>query len=517
MKRMWATAFAAAILLTVLATGAWAEEKDPYPFLDADIYFHALYVTQENFRVENGVFGDSFHATTGNFSDQFDAEQYKHVVESRFRLFLTPVLSEDVKARFTVEVNPEYGREQGFGDFRVNNASSGTGELRIKHFYVEAEHDVGGQLGYRIGRQGYGTPNALVVGDPDAEGVTLWYRDDKVGRAQLAGAIVDTRDTREIEDIYSNFTYQFPTNPMLAGSVYLSSLVFRDRSPGEQNAPPEISRGGGSDIGTWLAGPSNVDRASYSRGQLYWAGTQLLYNQHNVAMDFNAILNFGHLDPGRVVIETAEDILENEGEVVTEEKPASYIDTVQGSLFLLDVSYGQTFWRVGTGGAFVSGHDPDPNATRYTGYLDVNADFAFTRFFFDGGPYLVSTGFATPAVQGSGLIAGKAYARFFPTDWLELNLQGAALAAQFDRPEPADRVTGRTYDAVADGAGRYYGTEVDFWMVFSPQRRLHWLAEVDYFVPGNYFRGISENPKTIYDFAPEPDPAWRIAGGFLFY
>ncbi|MDP8223978.1 MAG: hypothetical protein P9L99_11510 [Candidatus Lernaella stagnicola] len=505
------------VAVLLAASAATAEDTPAYPSLSADIYFHALYVSQENFRANSDVFGRALNPATGNFNNEIETEAYKHLVESRFRLFLTTQFSEDVLGRFTFEVNPEYGREQGFGDFRVNNDTGGTGEIRIKHFYIQAEHEVGGYLGYRIGRQGYGTPNSLVVGDPDAEGAAFWYRDDTVGQFTIAGAVVDTRETQRIEDVYSSFSYQFPQNPFLSGSFYLCYLRFRDRTAGDRNSPPEVSRGGGTGIGTWLVGPSNADFASQSAGQLFWAGLQLLYTQHNVALDFNAVLNFGNLDPGRIIIETAEEIQEDEEAPLTEEEKASYIDTVQGSLFLVDLSYGRTFWRVGAAGAFVSGHKPDPDATRYSGYLDVNADFTFTRLFFDGGPYLVSTGFVSPGVQGSGLIGGKVYTRIFPTDWLELNLQAAALAAQFDRPVPADPVTNTRYDEIANGAGSYYGTELDFWLLFTPADKLHWLAEVDYFLPGNYWQGEASDGERPADFLKDPDPAWRLAGGFLFY
>jgi hypothetical protein len=520
MKRLLIVLLAVAVLGPVAAFAAdTADEKREYPAFYGSAYFHALFVSQENFTAGSGVFGDSLRPALGDFNTDIETEAFKQTVESRFRLFLTSAVTEQITGRFALEVNPEYGREQGFGDFRVNNAENGTGELRMKYFFIEVNHDVGGTLGYRIGRQSFQTPNNLVVGDPDAEGATFWYQNDEVGTFGLAAAIVDTREARRIEDVYGNFKYTFPENLHLNGSVYLSSLLFNDRTGGPNNSAPEISRGGGSDIGAWLVGPSDAANASMSTGQLYWAGINLAARPGNFALDFDAVFDFGNIDPGNLIIEQSTPVASDdaEAEPPVSIEPASVIDTVQGSLFLADASYAATSWKIGASGAFASGHDPDPSATRFTAYLDVNADFQFTRFFFDGGPYLVTTNFVSPAVQGSGLIGGKLYASAYPLTGVAINVQAAALAAHYDRPVPEDPTSDVRYDAVAPGAGRYYGTEVDFWVEFMPMDKLHWLAEVDYFRPGNYFAGKETSHGKPADFLEQPDGAWRVAGGFLFY
>jgi hypothetical protein len=123
-------------------------------------------------------------------------------------------------------------------------------------------------------------------------------------------------------------------------------------------------------------------------------------------------------------------------------------------------------------------------------------------------------------VQGSGLLAAKAYTKFTPLEWLVINLQGAALGAQYNRPQVEERIATPNlmipYRQVARGAGSYYGTEADLWLEFKPMQRLTWLVEVDYFHPGNYFKGPGQNRENPPGFLDELDPAWRVAGGVLF-
>lgn len=486
-------------LLPLLGWTFAAHAENEYPLISTDLYLQMLYVQQENFRVENGIFGSSYAEAGGNFNSQLDQEAYRNLFESCFRLGTTLSFTDRIKGRFAIEINPRDAREQGFGDSSADLGVSRNSVLRLKNYYLEAEHSVGGFLGYRVGRQNFDTPRALVVGNADAEGLALWYRGAEVGQFLLAGAILDTRNTRELEDLYSHFIYEFPPSGGFTGSLYLSSLLYRDRTSGEYNLPPEISLGGGSDIGKWLIGVDPVDpsNASMSRGQLYWAGVELGYNDSGFVLGIDAVMNFGNLDPGF--------------------RSEANIDTVQSSMAMLDANYGRGFWRVGAAGAYVSGHDPDPSANRYTGFLDINANFGFTRFFFDGGPYMVAQGFASPAVQGSGLFGGKVYTEMTPLDWLSINLQVAGLSAQYDRPQLANDEDGAVYESVADNAGSYYGTEADFWLEFRPAKQLHWLTEVDYFQPGNYFKGTAVDKNNPTGFLESPDPAWRISGGFLFY
>lgn len=493
MKKL-GTIAAAMIVLFILVGGAFADENT-YPYLDADIYFHALLVHQENFSPTDGVFGSSMAADTGNFNSEVADNDYNQLLESRFRFFLTGHMSQQVLGRFTLEINPEYGHEQGFGDFRVNNAGSGTGEIRIKHAYIEVNHPVGGVLGYRIGRQSFSSPMSLIVGDPDAEGMTLWYKNKKAGKFTLAAAAADTSDNHEIEDIYSHFRYDLPAfSPWLGATIYGSALVVRDLTAGDLNSPPEINRGGRSAINAFLLGPSDATAASGSRADLYWTGLQIRRVAGNFNSQIDAVVNFGNFNPAETYDTKLKDVL--------------------GYLFMLNASYGRSFYRFGVAGAFVSGHSPDPESETYFGYLDVNADFTFTRFFFDGGPYLVSTGFTSPSVQGSGLMAAKIYLYTNPTYWLAVNLQVATLSAATDRPQPASDPQG--YRSYADDSGRYYGTEVDLWLEFTPVADVHWLLEADYFEPGSYFMGTGDDENVGNGFFKDPDPAFRLATGFLF-
>jgi len=492
-------------------------QDDDYPSLNADVYFHALLVHQENFRPAGGIFGDSMGAGTGNFNSEIDND-FDQMIESRFRFFMNAEMSKQITGRFTLEVNPEYGRERGFGDFRVNSGASGTGELRFKHFYIEVRHPVAGTLGYRVGRQGFSTPRSLIVGDPDAEGLTLWFDNVKAGKFTAAVAAADTNDTREIEDIYSHFRYDAPNfNPFISFSLYFSSLVIRDLTPGAFNAPPEINAGGYSGIGQFILGPSNTEFASGSHASLYWVGFQGRKVSGAFNLDIDAVASFGNVEPG-----------ENPDPAVVmnwENK----LRRIQGFLGMIDASYGKAFYRFGLAGAYVSGHDPDPDTDIYNGYVDINAGFSFTRFFFAGSPYLVAGGFPSPSVQGSGLIATKIYCHTNPTYWLSINAQAAALNAASDRPRyervyselnpPVPDVLKEdvTYRSYATDAGRYYGTELNLWAVFSPINHVEWLLEFDYFLPGSYFKGTYEDETTPGNgFLDSPDPAYRIATGFIF-
>ena len=488
------TLIAILVLLFGVAQTLVAQD-DPYPYLDADIYFHALFVHQENFHPGTGVFGSSMTSDTGMFNSEVSDNDFNQLLESRFRFFLNAHMHEQVKAAFTLEINPEYGREQGFGDFRTNNGESGTGELRIKHFYVETNHPLCGTLGYRIGRQSFSTPGSLIVGDPDAEGMTLWYKNKKAGAFTLAAAAADTSETHEIEDIYTHFKYDIPVpTTWMGASIYASALVVRDLTAGPFNAPPEINRGGKSGISEFLLGPSDTQTASGSRANLYWTGLLINRTTGDFNTEFNAIVNFGQLGQH-------------------EDYDTKLTDAL-GYLASFDASWGQGFYRLGVAGAFVSGHNPDPEARTYSGYLDIDADFTFTRFFFDGGPYLVSTGFASPSVQGSGLMAAKVYLYTNPTYWLSINLQAAALSAATDRPRPATDPLG--YRDYAQDAGRYYGSELNFWIEFTPVSRVNWLLEFDFFAPGSYFKGTATDDDPGNLFLKSPDPAYRLATGFLF-
>jgi hypothetical protein len=483
-------------LLAAMAASAAAESE--YPALSADMSLQALYATQENFRVVGGIFGRSFGAEGGNFNDAIGDENYRNVLETQFGLGVSAQFAERVLGRFALEINPRYARGQGFGDPQADIPISSQNNLRLKNYYLEVEHDLGGFLGYRIGRQTFETPRALVVSDADADGMTLWWRGGDIGRFSLGAAALDSRGSREIEDVYAQVTYEFPADREYSGAFYVASLSFRDRTPGAGNAPPEISLGGTNSIGEWLMGPSNDQTASLAHGQLFWTGIEVNYVHQGLELGVDAVIDFGNVDPGY--------------------RSDARIDTVEGYLAVADASYGRDFWRVGGALAAASGHDPKPHADRYTGYLDIRPNFGFTRFFFAGGPYLVATGFLSPAVQGSGLYAAKVYAKFTPLDWLAVNLQTAALAAQYNRPQFANNllVPRVPYKSVAKDAGSYYGTEVDLWLEFTPAERLCWLAEADYFQPGNYFMGPVANDEESRGFLADPDPAWRFGGGFLF-
>ena len=510
MKR---TLLFALALLIIFAAVAIAQEQDEYPSLGADIYFQALFVNQHNFRPSSGMFGDSMGLATGNFTNDIDND-FDQVLESRFRFFLKAEITPQIRGRFTLEVNPEYGHERGFGDFRINNGSSGTGELRIKHFYIEADH-LNGNLGYRVGRQGFGTPQSLIVGDPDAEGITLWGKSDIAGKVTLQAAVVDTNETREIEDIYSHIRYDAPTiNKISTITVYGSSLVIRDLNGGANNQAPEIDNGGGSSIGRFIMGPSNVDMPSGSRADLYWAGLQLTNRVGNFFAEFDAVASLGTVDVGESFhLEDTDG--DGDDEVVYDNKPWNNIKEVRGYTGMLELAYSRAWYRIGAAGAFASGHVPDPESDVYTGYVDINADFTFTRFFFDGGPYLVTTGFASPTVQGSGLTAAKLYFMTNPTYWLEANLQVAGLSAVTDRPQLDDGVN--EYADAAKNAGKYYGSEVDLWLVFKPINHINWLLEFDYFQPGDYFAGTGTDVDDPGNgFMESLDPAWKIGAGFIF-
>jgi hypothetical protein len=487
------------LLLALCAASPAAADEPAYPFFSADLGFQALYVSQQNFRVEPGIFGRNFTPNTGNFNSAAPSDENRlNELETQFRLGVTGQFADHILGRVLVEMNPANAREQGFGDPLANVPIGNSENLRLKNYYIEAEHDLGGWLGYRIGRQTYNTPRALVVGNADAPGMSLWWRGPEIGKFMGQAAALDFHGSSEIEDVYAAASYEFPENPDYRGSIYLSSLSFRDRSAGAGNAPPEISLGGTSAIGSWLAGPSTTIMPSDAHGHLFWAGWDFALDRQGLKVDADVAMNFGSMTPGP-----------NSG---------AHINNIQGFLAMLNAGYGHDFWRFGGAGAFVSGHNPRPEATRYTGFLDIKANFDFTRFFFDGGPYQAATGFLSPGVQGSGLVGGKAYAQFTPLDWLAINTQVAALAAQFSRPQFAnDLVTPAVpYSSVAKDAGRYYGTEIDLWLEFTPVKHLGWLAEVDYFQPGNYFKGPATDKENPSGFLAKPDPAWRAAGGFLF-
>ena len=477
-----------------------------YPYLGVDLYFHALFVHQENFAASTGIFGSSINAASGNFNEDVDND-YDSLIESRFRFFLTGYMTEWASGRFTLEINPEYGHEQGFGDFRVNNGDSGSGELRIKHFYIDVHHDVGGTLGYRVGRQSFSSPKSLIVGDPDAEGLTLYYKNRKTGKFTLAGAAADTSQNQEVEDIYAHLRYDSPTFASSTNlSVYGSTLIIRDKTVDKNNSAPEINNGGRSGIGEFLMGESGSDRSSGTYANIYWVGIEGKRKDGDFEVQLDGVVSFGTIERGRRP-DYSEDY-------EPEEEDESNIDEILGYMAMLDASYGRSFYRFGVAGAYVSGHNPDPDATVYTGYVDANASFTFTRFFFCGGPYIQSSGFCSPSVQGSGLIGAKFYLYTNPTYWLSLNAQVATLTAAKDRPrlESEDNEY-RSYD---ENAGKYYGTEIDFWAVFTPVERVNWLVEVDYFHPGTYWAGTQDNDSRGNGFLRSLDPAWRVSTGFLF-
>jgi len=127
------------------------------------------------------------------------------------------------------------------------------------------------------------------------------------------------------------------------------------------------------------------------------------------------------------------------------------------------------------------------------------------------------------------LIAAKAYFYTNPTYWLSINTQVAALSAASDRPRydrilsdltpPVTDVSQEdvVYRSYAEDAGRYYGSEINLWAVFSPMKHIEWLVEFDYFLPGSYFVGTYEDEDvTGNGFLDSPDPAYRIATGFIF-
>ena len=505
MKKLLFVIAIVAFLFSFTPTGHTADNL--YPYLDIDMYFHALFVHQENFAPSGGIFGNSMNAQSGNFNEEVDND-YDSLIESRFRFFLTGYMTEWASGRFTLEINPEYGHEQGFGDFRVNNAGSGSGEIRIKHFYIDVHHDVGGTLGYRVGRQSFSSPESLIVGDPDAEGLTIYYKHPKVGKFTLAGAAADTSQTQEVEDIYALLRYDSPTFANSTNlTLYGSTLIVRDKTVDKNNSAPEINNGGNSNIGEYLMGESNSERTSGTYSNLYWVGVQGKRKDGDFEVQVDGVVSIGTIDYERKP-DYSDDYEEDE------DKDESNIDEILGYMAMLNASYGRSFYRFGVAGAYVSGHSPNPDASVYTGYVDANASFTFTRFFFCGGPYIQSSGFGSPSVQGSGLIGAKFYLYTNPTYWLALNAQVAALSAATDRPrQQSDDKEYRSYD---ENAGKYYGTEIDFWAVFTPVERVNWLVEVDYFHPGTYWAGTKDDEDEGNGFLRSLDPAWRVSTGFLF-
>ncbi len=491
MKNLIISALVIFCFLPLSPENSVAELDNGSPWLEPSFYMVNSGMRQMNWGYNTAPFArEQTTSNDGNgfFNSEAKGMDYPWFFETRMRPGLQFHGSRKVTGMLEMEINSVWGRESSVGSMEAGHGY--TGKVRFRQYWVESK--LGSQnhpINLKLGRHDFSTMNGVVVGLPMMEGISIdGFLPPGNGKVSLGSAIVDTRGTLNVKNTWHKLRYdpepwaRFKT-VFYANYLHLNDDAVADenryRDPLTYNKSPQLTNG------SWIMGRGSDDAPTGGVADVFWLGAQTSGSINPFFINGHAIISVASFDQADTSLSSF-----NKG---------------VGFFFETSVTYDTGLFGIGPSFLFTSGHDGNRESASYTGFLGMTPDVGFTRMFFDGAPIFNVFGHDDASVTGSGLIAVKLNAFYRVGADTRLNATLALLSSHKKRPQMPDPDRGYVYAEKAEGAGRYYGTELNLWLDWGPMDEINFTAEVDFILPGSYYEGNNAN-----GFGTELDAAYRI-------
>jgi hypothetical protein len=479
-------------LLLILVTGnisSWALEYEPA--IKPSFYMVNNGMRQMNWGYDTSPFAQGQTTAAdgrGFFNSQVDGFDYPWFFETRMRPGLVYTGGPKLNGMLEMELNSAWGRESSVGSIEFGHGYRG--KLRFRQYWVETRLGDGqGSLDLKLGRQNFSTMHGVIVGLPMMEGIKVsglvpasW------GILTLGSAIVDTRGDLEVKNTWHQIRFDPTFMGRFDSALYAGYLHINDDADPDQNRykdPLSYTKAPQLTNGSWIMGRDADDRPTGGVADVFWLGLQSNGVIGPVFVSGHAVLNFASF--------------------AQSDSSLSHLSSGSGLFLDFSATYDTGLFGIGPEFIFTSGHDGNRESDSYGGFLGLAPDVGFTRMFFDGAPIFNVFGHDDASVTGSGLVALKLNTFYRIGADTRLNAAVAFLNAHKNRPQMPDTERGLVYHPVAEGSGKYYGTELNLWFDWEPINGVIFTTELDAILPGNYFKGNDRN-----GFGRELDPAYRI-------
>lgn len=479
------------LILMICTAPAFSWANDGQPSIKPSFYMVNNGMRQMNWGYDNSPFAQGqTTADDGNgfFNSQVDGYDYPWFFETRMRPGLVYQGGPRVSGMLQMEVNSAWGRESSVGHMEYGQGYRG--KLRFRQYWVETRLGNGqGSLDLKLGRQNFSTMHGVVVGLPMMEGIQIsglvpptW------GTLSLGSAIVDTRGDLDVKNTWHLARFDPTPKGRFDSAIYAGYLHINDDAEADENRykdPLSYTKAPQLTNGSWIMGRGDDDLPTGGVADVFWLGAQSNGVVGPIFVSGHAIMNFASFA----------------------QSDSSLAGFTSGTGLFLDFSatYDTGLFGIGPEFIFTSGHDGNRESDSYGGFLGLAPDVGFTRMFFDGAPIYNVFGHDDASVTGSGLVALKLNTFYRVGADTRLNCTLAFLSAHHNRPQMPDPDRGLEYAAKAEGSGKYYGSELNLWLDWSPLDGVNFTAEFDAILPGSYFQGNDLN-----GYGTELDGAYRI-------
>jgi hypothetical protein len=480
------------IFLTISSGFATAGIDDGSSWVEPHFYMVNNGMRQMNWGYNVSPFGQGqTTADDGNgfFNSDNSGYEYPWFFESRMRPGLTFHGSEVVTGHLQMELNSAWGRESSVGTMQYGTGY--LGKLRFRQYWVET---ILGQrterpITLKLGRQSFSTMHGVVVGVPMMEGISIkGLLPDSWGNLWLGSAIVDTRGNLDVKNSFHSLRFKPVPQGRFTTNFYGSYLHINDDADPDENRykdPLSYTKSPRLTNGSWIMGRGANDLPTGGVADVFWLGAQSDGAMGPFFVSAHAVANFASF--------------------AQNDTSQSSFTTGTGYFFQGSLTYDTGVFGIGPSFIFTSGHNGDRETESYDGFLGMAPDVGFTRMFFDGAPIYNVYGHNDPSVTGSGLVAVKLNTFYRVGADTRLNGTLAFLGSHKTRPQMADPGRGLVYAPEAEGAGKYYGTELNVWLDWAPLAGVNFTAEFDMLLPGSYYEGNDNN-----GFGTELDAACRF-------
>lgn len=479
-------------LLIIVPTAASGALDDGRPWLEPDFYMVNNGMRQMNWGYDTTPFAQGQTTAddgSGFFNSGVDGMDYPWFFETRMRTGFTFHGNERLSGRLQMELNSAWGRESSAGSMEYGHGY--TGRLRFREYWVNTR--LGNQtdrpIDLKLGRQSFSTMNGVVVGLPMMEGISLsGLLPESIGSLWIGSAIVDTRSNLSVKNSLHSLRFKPDNMGRFQSVFYTSYLHINDDANADENQykdPLNFNKSPQLTNGSWIMGRGPGGEPTHGVADVFWLGAQTSGVVGAFFVNAHAVVDFASFAQG--------------------DSSLAAFSSGTGFFFESSVTYDTGLFGIGPSFIFTSGHDGDQQAGSYNGFLGMVPDVGFTRMFFDGAPIFNIFGHDDASVTGSGLVALKLNTFYRVGADTRLNATVAFLSSHKARPQMPDADRGLVYASEADGAGKYYGTELNLWLDWAPLDGVNFTVEFDALLPGSYYEGSGDN-----GFSTELDSAYRV-------
>ncbi len=480
------------LVFLILASNLLAGPNDDRPWVEPGFYMVNNGMRQMNWGYDMTPFAQG--QTTGSdgsgfFNSGVTGFDYPWFFETRMRPNLTFHGNDRVSGHLQMELNSAWGRESSVGSMQFGHGY--TGRLRFRQYWVNTSLATASDrpIDLKIGRQDFSTMHGIVVGLPMMEGISIQgLLPEKFGSLWLGSAIVDTRGNLDIKNSFHSLRFTPAHQGRFQSVFYASYLHINDDADPNENQykdPLNFNKAPQLTNGSWIMGRGTDGLPTQGVADVFWLGAQTNGTIGPFFISGHAIMDLASFAQG--------------------DSSTSEFSKGLGAFFEGSLTYDTGVFGIGPSFLFTSGHNGDQQTNSYNGFLGMTSDVGFTRMFFDGAPIFNVFGHDDASVTGSGLMALKLNTFYRVGPDTRLNATVAFLGSHKTRPQMPDPDRGLLYSPQAEGAGKYYGTELNLWLDWAPVEGVNFTVEYDALLPGSYYQGNNLN-----GFGTDLDTAYRI-------